>query len=131
MGSLYSFEKEKNYLVMTITGNYSYEDFIKYPKLIRNQCLKEKMYKILVNVTPVVKTEIPLVELFFLGEHIANVLRDHIKLALLWDGEKHNRFLQKVASNRFALIRTFESDVHAKIWLMYDREDEPFIELKP
>lgn len=130
MGSLYSFEKENNYLVMTITGDYSYEDFIKYPKIIRNECLKEKKYKILVNVIQVVKTKIPLVELFFLGEHIANVLRDHIKLALVWDGETHNRFLQKVANNRQAMIRTFESEVNAKIWLMHDHEDEPFLEIK-
>ncbi len=83
------------------------------------------------NVIQVVKTEIPLVELFFLGEHIANVLRDHIKLALVWDGENHNRFLQKVATNRRALIRTFESDENAKVWLIHDREDEPFLDLNP
>lgn len=130
MGSLYTIEKEENYLVMTISGDYSYVDFIKYPKIIRNQCLKEKKYKILVNVIQVIKTEIPLVELFFLGEHVANVLRDHIKLALVWDGENHNRFLQKVATNRLALIRTFESDENAKIWLIHDREDEPFLDLK-
>ena len=129
MSSLYSIEKEENYLVMTISGEYSYADFIKYPRVIRNECLKEKKYKILVNVIQVVKSEIPLVELFFLGEHIANVLRDHIKLALVWDGENHNRFVQKVAKNRLALIRTFESDEYAKIWLIHDREDEPFLEL--
>jgi len=131
MGSLYLIEKEENYLVMTISGDYSYADFIKYPKIIRNQCLKEKKYKILVNVIQVVKTEIPLVELFFLGEHIAEILRDHIKLALVWDGENYNRFLQKVATNRLALIRTFESNENAKIWLIHDREDEPFLEFKP
>lgn len=128
MGSLYLIEKEENYLVMTISGDYSYADFIKYPKIIRNQCLKEKKYKILVNVIKVVKTEIPLVELYFLGEHIANVLRDHIKLALVWDGENHNRFLQKVATNRRALIRTFETVENAKVWLIHDREDEPFLD---
>ncbi len=114
---------------MIISGDYSYADFIKYPKIIRNHCLKEKKYKILVNVVKVVKTEIPLVELYFLGEHIANVLRDHIKLALIWDGENHNRFLQKVATNRLALIRTFESVENAKIWLIHDKEDEPFLDV--
>ena len=130
MGNLYAIEKERKFLAMTISGEYSYADFIKYPKIIRNECLKEKKYKILVNVIQVVKTDIPLVELFFLGEHIANVLRDEIKIALVWDGEKHNRFLQKVATNRLALIRTFKSDYNARIWLMHDREDEPFLEFK-
>jgi hypothetical protein len=33
-------------------------------------------------VTLVKKSEIPPVELFFLGEHIAKVTKDHIKIAL-------------------------------------------------
>jgi hypothetical protein len=41
MGSSYSAEKEKDYLLMTISGDYSYSDFIRYPKIIRNECLKE------------------------------------------------------------------------------------------
>lgn len=110
---------------MTISGKYSYVDFIKYPRIIRNECIKEKRNKIIVNVTPVFKSEIPLVELFFLGEKIANVLKDHFKVALIWDGENHNRFLQKVATNRLALIRTFDSLENAKAWLIHDREDEP------
>lgn len=125
MSSLYSVEKEKNILIMTISGKYSYVDFIKYPKIIRNECIKEKKNKIIVNVTPVYKSDIPLVELFFLGEQIANVLKDHFKVALIWDGENHNRFLQKVATNRLALIRTFDSLENAKAWLIHDREDEP------
>lgn len=125
MSSLYSVEKEKNILIMTISGKYSYVDFIKYPKIIRNECIKEKRNKIIVNVTPVYKSDIPLVELFFLGEQIANVLKDHFKVALIWDGENHNRFLQKVATNRLALIRTFDSLENAKAWLIHDREDEP------
>lgn len=115
---------------MTITGDYSYEDFIKYPKIIRNECLKEKKYRVLVDVIQVAKSKIPIVELFFLGERIANVLRDHIKMALVCDGEKHNRFLQKVATNRNALIRTFVSEVNARIWLTHDHEDEPFLEIE-
>ncbi len=42
MGSLYSFKKEENYLVMTISGDYSYADFIKYPKIIRNRMSNRK-----------------------------------------------------------------------------------------
>jgi hypothetical protein len=80
-----------------------------------------------VNVTPVKKSEIPLVELFFLGEHIEKVIRDHIKIALVWDGENHNRFLQKVATNRLAFIRIFESVQNAKAWLIEDREDETYL----
>lgn len=44
---------------MTITGDYSYEDFIKYPKIIRNECLKKKKYRVLVDVIQVAKTKIP------------------------------------------------------------------------
>ena len=125
MYSRYSFTKNKEYLVMVISGKYNYWDMIKYPKIIRNQCLKERIFKVMVNATELNVGEMPIVEQFFLGEHIADVLRDHIKLAVVWQGLYHSRFLQSVATNRSALLRIFRSVKNAEIWLLHDKENEP------
>ena len=110
---------------MTITGNYNYWDVIKYPKIIRNQCLKNRIFKVLVNASELRVGDMPIVEQFFLGEHIAEVLRDHIKMAIVWKGLYHSRFLQSVATNRSALLRIFRSAKNAEIWLVHDKENEP------
>ncbi len=110
---------------MDISGKYNYWDIIKYPKIIRNECLKEHIFKVMVNATKLNVGEMPIVEQFFLGEHIADVLRDHIKLAVVWQGLYHSRFLQSVATNRSALLRIFRSVKNAEIWLLHDKENEP------
>ena len=125
MYSSYSFQKKKEFLVLKITGKYNYWDLIKYPKIIRNQCLKERTFKILVNVQDLEIRDMPVVEQFFLGEHIAEVLRDHIKVAIVWKGLYHSRFFQSVATNRAAIMRVFRSVKNAEIWLVHDKESEP------
>ena len=110
---------------MNISGEYQYWDLIRYPKIIRNQCLKERVFKVLLNATDLDIGEMPVVEQFFLGEHIAEVLRDHIKLAIVWNGLYHSRFFQSVATNRAALMRVFRSVRNAEIWLIHDKENEP------
>ena len=110
---------------MKISGEYNYWDLIKYPKLIRNHCLKTRVFKILVNVTELAIKDMPVVEQFFIGEHIAEVLRDHIKMAVVWKGLYHSRFFQSVATNRSALMRIFRTERNAEIWLLRDKENEP------
>ena len=111
---------------MKITGTYHYWDLIKYPKIIRNQCLKSRKFKILINAKELMIKEMPIVDQFFLGEHLAEVLRDHIKIAVVWDGLHTTRFFQSVATNRSALLRVFRSLKNAEVWLLHDRENEPF-----
>lgn len=110
---------------MNISGDYHYWDLIKYPKIIRNHCLKEKIFKVLVNTRELEIGNMPIVEQFFLGEHIAEVLRDHIKIAIVWHGLYRSRFFQSVATNRTALLRVFRSVKNAEIWLIHDKENEP------
>ncbi len=126
MYSNYSFENKKDHLVMKITGTYHYWDLIKYPKIIRNQCLKTRNFKILINALDLTIQEMPIVDQFFLGEHLAEVLRDHIKIAVVWNGIHNSRFFQSVATNRSALLRVFRSLKNAEVWLLHDRENEPF-----
>ena len=125
MRSSYTFKDKDEFLVLTIKGDYDYWEFIKYPKIIRKKCEELKKYKVLVDLILVKYKEIPTIELFFLGEILADTLRDKIKMALVWTGKDEKLFLQAVANNRAACLRIFDITKTAEFWLLYDREDEP------
>ena len=125
MNSSYVFKNKLQFLVMTINGRYDYWDFIQYPKIILRKCQSEDVYKVLVDLVPVTYTEIPTIELFFLGEAVAEVLRDRVKLALVWVGDNRDQLLELVAVNRASNMRIFESTKIAELWLLQDKEGEP------
>ena len=125
MRSSYAIKDKGDFLFITIKGDYDYWDFIKYPKIIKKKCEELKNYKVLVDLLPVKYKVIPTIELFFLGEILAETLRDKIKMALVWAGKEEKQFLQSVANNRAACLRIFELAKTAEFWLLYDREDEP------
>lgn len=125
MNSTYSFKNKAAFLVMSIDGDYDYWDFIKYPKIILRKCQAAKVYKVLVDLIPVAYTDLPTIELFFLGETMAEILRDKVKLALVWKGNEQEQFLELVATNRAANMRVFDSVKIAEYWLLHDKEDEP------
>lgn len=131
MSSRYAFESKIDYLVMRIAGKYDYWDFVQYPRIIRTACEESGIYRIMVDVVAVTFSELPTLELFFLGEKVAEVLRDRVKIALIWHGDTRDGFLETVAVNRAAAIRIFDSTEPAKLWLLYDHEDEPFNFHKP
>ena len=131
MYSTYNFKDKGDFLVMTIKGDYRYREFIKYPKIILNICEELNCNKILVDLILVSYKEIPTIELFFLGEILADTLRDKIKMAIVWTGKDEKLFLQAVANNRAACLRIFDITKTAEFWLLYDREDEPLDLLKP
>ena len=125
MKSKYVIEERKNHLLMKITGPYDYGEFIRYPQIIRQQCEAAAVYRIIVELSSVTDTMVSTPELFFLGEKLAEKLRHRIKIALVWRGYDRGKFLQDVANNREATMRVFESNERAKLWLLFDHEDEP------
>lgn len=125
MNSSYTFKNKADFLVMAIDGSYDYWDFIKYPKVILRKCQSAKIFKVLVDLIPVSYTELPTIELFFLGETLAEVLRDRVKIALVWKGNEQEQFLELVATNRAANMRVFDSIKIAEYWLLHDKEGEP------
>lgn len=122
----YRFKETDTYLEMEITGPYDYWEFINFPEIIRRKCKALQTFKIIVDVIEVTYVELPILELFFLGEKLAEKLRDRIKIALLWHGDTRDYFLQNVAANRAASIRIFHTPEDAMDWLLFDHEDEPF-----
>ena len=125
MNSTYTFKNKVQFLVMSIEGGYEYWDFIKYPKIILRKCQSAQVNKVLVDLIPVSYTELPTIELFFLGETLAEILRDKAKLALVWKGNEEEQFLELVATNRAAHMRVFDSVKIAEYWLLHDHEDQP------
>ena len=125
MNSVHAFEKHEGFLIIHITGTYDYWEFLKYPKIIRNQCIKDKKDKVLVDVSEMAFGKVPLIEQFFLSENLAEVFRNRIKIAVLWNGEYNSHFFQSVATNRSALLKMFRSYKKAEIWLLHDLENEP------
>lgn len=129
MHSSYAFELKNGYLVMTITGVYDYWDFITYPEIVKEQCTSHNIKKVLIDVEPINHATISTLELFFLGERVAEVFRDRIKVAIFWRKNIQNGFLQTVANNRAAHMRIFNSKDDAKLWLLLNHDDEPISQL--
>ncbi|MDX1314333.1 MAG: hypothetical protein R3356_02425 [Eudoraea sp.] len=125
MHSTYTFKNKADFLVMSIEGVYDYWDFIKYPKIILRKCQSAKINKVLVDLIPVAYSDLPTIELFFLGETMAEILRDKVKLALVWKGSEQEQFLELVATNRAANMRVFDSVKIAEYWLLHDHEGQP------
>jgi hypothetical protein len=105
------------YLEMSIQGSYDYWEFIEYPGIIRKSCDDHKCNKILIDVTPVKAQEVSLIELFFIGEKIAQEFGDKAMLALIWKRESLSDFLVDVVTNRFAQLKVFDDPKQAKYWL--------------
>jgi hypothetical protein len=121
MQSKYSFKNRADFLVMTISGTYNYWDFIKYPKIIHNKCQKVGNYKVLIDVIPVSYSDIPTIELFFLGEIISEIISNKIKLAVVWKDDQ-DKFLGSVVSNRGVQMQIFNTIKSAENWLLQDTD---------
>ena len=126
MKSSYTFEVKETHLEMQIIGLYDYWDFIDYPGIIRAHCDAEGKFRVIVDLLGVTYEELPTLEMFFLGEKLAEKLRDRVKIALVWQKGTQNYFLENVATNRAASIRIFDTLLIARTWLLFDLEDEPF-----
>jgi hypothetical protein len=126
MKSNYTFEVKDTHLEMRIWGPYDYWEFIEYPGMIRDRCEAEGKSRISVDMIGVTYEELPTLEMFFLGEKLAEKLRGRVKIALVWHASTRDHFLQNVAANRATCISTFNTVPKANSWLLSDLEDQPY-----
>jgi hypothetical protein len=110
--------KKKEYLVMTIQGTYDYLEFMELPQQIFQECKNHDCHKTLVDLSAVTADEISLIELFFIGEKIADVLGNKIMMAMVWKRESLSDFLVDVATNRSARLKVFATQQRAEYWLL-------------
>lgn len=118
MVSSFSILEDKAFLVMTIQGVYDYPKFMEFPEQILHECEDNGCNKILVDLSTVIANEIALIDLFFIGEKIAQVIGDKIMIAMVWKRESLSDFLVDVASNRSARLRVFATQQRAEYWLL-------------
>ncbi len=120
----YSIENKGTYLDLKVEGYYFFKDFIKFPKIILNHSQATGIYRTLFNGALLQDTDASIVDRFFLGEKIAEVLRHKVKLAIVWPTKDIGQFMEVVAMNRAAYVRIVSSPQTALQWLMSETEGE-------
>jgi hypothetical protein len=118
MKSHYFFEKEDNYIRMVVSGEYDFDDFKTYLKIIYAKCENEKIYKIVLDALGVEGIDIPTLERYFLGVEAAEQLQNKIKLAVLWHKEYTTYLAQTVVLDKGGQICVFENNEQAIEWLI-------------
>jgi len=118
MKSNYFFVKENNHIVMTVSGEYDFDDFKTYLKIIYAKCEQEKIFKMLLNALDVEGIDIPTLERYFLGVEVAEQLTYKIKLAVVWHSEYINYLGETVAVNRGGNVGVFGKADQAMAWLV-------------
>jgi len=120
MKSHYYFEKENNNIRMIVSGEYDFDDFKTYLKIIYAKCENEKIFRIVLDALGVEGIDVPTLERYLLGVEVAEQLTGKIKLAVVWHLEYTNYLGQAVALNKGGNICVFGSTEKALEWLLHD-----------
>jgi hypothetical protein len=125
MKSNYFFENKEGYLNITLSGDYDFDDFKTYVKIIYAKCELEGIFKMNMNCMDIEGIDVPTIERYFLGVEAAEQLNYKVKLSLVWHKEYLNHFGETVANNRGAQVGVFGNTESAIKWLLYNiREEE-------
>ncbi len=120
MKSHYIFTNENDHLKMTLSGDYDFEDFVIYLKIIYAKCENEGNYKMLLDALGVEGIDIPTIERYYMGIEAAEQLNNKVKLAVVWHKEYVTYLGETVAVNRGANVSVFSSNDSAVKWLLYN-----------
>ena len=117
MQSEYLLEKKTDYISFTIYGRYNADKFESYGKMIAETCKKEKVNKVLVNALDLKGTDLSVLERYFIGERIADLL-PAIKMAVVWPEKHITNFAETVALNRGGFVKVLANVENAIRWLL-------------
>ena len=117
MQSEYLLEKKPGYISFIISGRYHADAFLSYARIIAETCKKEKLNKVLVNALEVKGTDLSVLERYFIGEKMAELL-PAIKVAVVWPEKHITKFGETVARNRGAFVNVVGDVETAQKWLM-------------
>ena len=120
MKSNHLFTNENDRLKMILSGEYDFDDFVIYLKIIYAKCENEGNFKMLLDALGIEGIDIPTVERYYMGIEAAEQLNYKVKLAVVWHKEYVNYFGETVAVNRGANVGVFGSTEQAIKWLLYD-----------
>ena len=117
MNMKYNFEHKQSFLLLTIFGHYNIDEFKFIPKIVRDECEKENINKVIVNALNVTGTDISTMDRFFFGEEVARLLGSKIKAALVWPQQHIDKFGETVAVNRGGILCVLNNIESAEKWL--------------
>ena len=108
---------------MNVSGEYDFDDFVTYFKIIYAKCETEGIYNMLFNALEVEGIDVPTIERYFLGVESAEQLHYKVKLAVVWHQEYVNYLGERIAVDRGASVSVFGSVEPALKWLLYDNKE--------
>lgn len=123
MKSHFLFEREEKHLCIKVSGEYDFDDFITYLKIIYAKCENERIFNMLLNILEVEGIDVPILERYFLGVEVADQLSSKIKLAVVWHKEYTNYLAQSVALNEGGNIAVFGTVEPALNWLLNNPDE--------
>lgn len=111
-------ENTDQYIHFKITGEYSLGIGKEILGKLVDLCRESKNNKLMVDIREK-DGEIPQMDRFFLGEHIAKInFGTSIKLAVIGKKEQINKFSEIVAQNRGTQLKIFSDVKEARKWLL-------------
>jgi hypothetical protein len=109
---------KENHIYTFVSGEYDKIELISYLEIIRNECEKEKIYRVIFNLLDMKGAMTRQMDRFFFGEEISKKLGYRIKLAGVWIENNIDNFVETVAVNRGANFHSFGDIDSAKKWLL-------------
>jgi hypothetical protein len=113
----YCFNREKNYLHVTVTGMYSFKSIIEILQNIKSQCIVNNICNVLFDFSRV-DGIIPFTDKYKIGEFVAENYSAKIKMTVVDKPENINKLAENVAVNRGGKVAVFNNQDRALEWLM-------------
>jgi len=118
----YSFEIKSSaeymtsFLVLKLSGEYDFQEYISLSKVILDKCNEELVYNVLVDSLELDYSKMTVVNRFYLGEKFAEVLRLKVNIVIVLSDIYITRFSETVAVNRGLKTKIFSDIESAKEW---------------
>jgi len=118
----YSFEIKSSaeymtsFLVLKLSGEYDFQEYMSLSKVILDKCNEELVYNVLVDSLELDYSKMTVVNRFYLGEKFAEVLRLKVNIVIVLSDIYITRFSETVAVNRGLKTKIFSDIESAKEW---------------
>ena len=116
----YSFENKGNYIEMKLTGSYKRERFITYPKILFEECQKQKIFVALLDASDVTDAKVTDADKITAVLEMASRFGYILKLAIIWPEKNFSKDTETVARNRGVSILITADKQTALNWLLHD-----------
>ena len=117
MANEVQFQEGPGYLIAEVSGPWDELNAMSQIDAIRDEANKRNHSRLLIDMRKVLPPKDQMSR-FYTGKHVAKVLPPPFKVAAFAKSELINRFAEKIAVNRGAMIAVFSEEKAAIEWLM-------------